>query len=100
MPARQMGGKDAATGTPLVGALGRPHWIPFVGYSLVCRDGLLDVLERQMQLFPIELLRTATKLHAPQLLQQVLEAVILRERMVAFRDGCVALGAHRHDQRL
>jgi hypothetical protein len=44
-----MGWKDAATGTALLGALGRSHWIPFVGDSLVCRDGLLDVLERQMQ---------------------------------------------------
>ena len=100
MPAWQMGGKGAATGTALLGALGRPHWIPFVGDRLICRDRLLDVLERQMQLFPIELLRTATKLHAPQLLQQVLEALILRERLVALRDGCVKLGAHRHHQRL
>jgi len=53
-----------------------------------------------MQLFPIELLRTATKLHAPQLLQQVLEALILRERLVALRDDCVELGAHYHHQPL
>jgi hypothetical protein len=65
MPARQMSGKDAATGTALLSVLGRPYWIPFVGDSLVCREGLLDILERQRKLFPIELLRTATKLHAP-----------------------------------
>jgi hypothetical protein len=46
------------------------------------RNGLLDILKRQLQLVRIELLRPAAKLHSPQLMQQVLQAVILRKRLV------------------
>jgi hypothetical protein len=45
-------------------------------------NGLLDILERQMQLIRIELLRTSAKLHALQLMQQMLQPIILRPSQV------------------
>ena len=63
-------------------------------------DGLLDILERQKQLVRIELLRTPAKLRALQLAQQMLQAINLRQRLVALGDRGVALRARRRKQRL
>jgi hypothetical protein len=52
-----------------------------------------DVLERQLQLLGIELLRTAAELRTLQLAQQVPQPVILRQRLVA-------LGTCGSEQRL
>ena len=48
-------------------------------------DGLLDILERQGELVRIELLGTAAELHALQLMQEMLQAIDLRQRLVARR---------------
>ena len=67
--------------------------------SLAAID-LLDVLERQTQLLGIELLRTAAKLRALQLAQQMPQAVILRQGMVALHDRGVTLRPRRREQRM
>jgi hypothetical protein len=82
---RQMGRKRAALGAASVGACpGSGRVLPVCGRR-VAGDGLLDVLERQLQLLGIELLRTAAELRTLQLAQQVPQPVILRQRLVALR---------------
>ena len=56
------------------------------------RNDLLDILKRQPQLIAIELLRAPAKLCALQLTQQMPQAVILRQRLVALGNRRVALG--------
>jgi hypothetical protein len=65
-----------------------------------CRNGLLDVLKRQLQLVPIELLRPAAELHALELMQHVLQAVILRQRLVTLGNRRLALRTRHNKERL
>ena len=82
---RQMARKRTALGAASVGACpGSGRVLPVRGRGLT-GDGLLDVLERQLQLFGIELLRTPAELRTLQLAQQVPQPVILRQRLVALR---------------
>src|SRR5271166_5743714 len=46
-------------------------------------DGLLDILERQGELVRVELLGPTAELHALQLTQEMLQAIDLRQRLVA-----------------
>jgi hypothetical protein len=100
MNARQMGGKRATSGAVLLGMLARPHWVMLVVGGFGCRNGLLNILKRQLQLVRIELLRPAAKLHALQLMQQVLQAVILRQHLVTLGNRRIALCACRNKERL
>ena len=68
--------------------------------GLVAGNGLLDILERQKQLIGIELLRAAAELRALQLAQQMPQAIILRQRLVALGNRGVALRPRRRKQRL
>ena len=68
--------------------------------GLVAGNGLLDVLERQKQLLRIELLRTPAELRALQLMQQMPQAINLRQRLVALGERGVALCTRRHKERL
>jgi len=97
---RQMGGKRAAIGAALVAARPRRHRIHLVVVGFVCRNDLLDILERQKELLGIELLRAAAELRALQLAQQMPQPVILRQRPVALGDRGVTLGPPRRQQRL
>jgi len=114
MNLRQMGRKRAAFGPAFIGSNpGRLLVLP-VGDSFAGRDCLLDVLKRQSELVRVELLGTGTKVHAPQLLQEMLKPVILRphfvplcdggipvrDRSIPLRDGGVALGGHHRKPRL
>ena len=100
MNARQMGGKRATIGAALLGTLARPHQVMLVVGGFGCRNGLLDILKRQLQLVRIELLRPAAKLHALQLMQQVLQAVILRQHLVTLGNRRIALRTCRNKERL
>jgi hypothetical protein len=100
MNAWQMVGKRAAAGVALVGARLGGHWVLLVVFGFVGRDDLLDILERQKQLLGIELLRTPAKLRALQLAQEMPQAVILRQGLVALGDRGVTLRTRRRDQRL
>lgn len=88
--ARQMAGERAAIDAALGGALARPCRIPLVVVGFARRNGLLDILKRQCELVCVEFLRPPAKLHAPQLLQEMLQAVILRQRLVALSNGGIA----------
>ena len=100
MHPRQMAGKRATIDTALVGAGTRGHLVLFVVVGLVGRNHLLDVLERQTQLLGVELLRMAAKLRTLQLAQQVPQAVVLRQGMVALHERGVTLRPRRSDQRM
>ena len=63
-------------------------------------DGLLDILERQGELVRIELLGPTAELHALQLMQEMLQAIDLRQRLVALRNRRVALGERGREPRL
>jgi hypothetical protein len=95
MHARQMGGKCAALNAAFIGSDAGRRLILSVGDGFAGRNGLLDVLQRQGELIRIELLGTGTKVHAPQLLQEVLKSIILRPRFIPLRDGGVALSERR-----
>ena len=62
--------------------------------------GLLDILQRQQQLLGIELLRAPAELRALQLAQEMTQAIILRQRLVALGDRGVTLGTRRRKQRM
>ncbi len=64
---RQIGRKRAPMGAALLGALASARGILLVLGRLVGDHGLLDILDRQLQLFRIELLRAAPELRALQL---------------------------------
>ena len=98
--ARQMGGKRAAIGAALLGALAAPAGSFLSSLGLVAGNGLLDILDRQKQLLGIELLRTAAELRALQLAQKMPQPIHLRQRLVALGDRRVALRARRRKQRL
>jgi hypothetical protein len=91
-------------GASLISALASARKVLLVLGRLVAGNGLLDVLNRQLQLLRIELLRAAAELRALQLAQEVPQAIHLRQRVVAlgdrrvaFGDRGVALRACRHD---
>ena len=100
MLARQMGGKRAAIDAPLLGTGACSRRVSLVVIGFGGRDGLLDILERQSELVRIELLRTPAKLHTLQLIQEVLQAQILRQRLVTLGNRRIALGARCRKQRL
>src|SRR5260370_4094602 len=100
MEAGQRGGEAAAMGAGVTGAgLGGGLIVVVVG-GLAGRNGLLEVLKRQAELVWIELLGTAAKLHALQLTQQMQQAIVLRQRLIARRNGGVALGERRRKPRV
>jgi len=96
MHARQMGGKGATVGAALLGALARRRRVPLVVGRFGGRNRLLDILKRQRELVRIELLRALAKLHAPEMLQ----AVILCQRMVALGNRRIPLHQRRRQPRL
>jgi hypothetical protein len=98
MNARQMGGKRATIGAALLGTLARPHWVMLVVGGFGYRNGLLDILKRQLQLVLIELLRPAARLHALQLMQHVLQAVILRQRLVPLGNRRIILRTRHNNE--
>ena len=85
MHARQMGGKRAAPGAALFRASASALLILLVVGGLDRGDGLLDILERQGELVRVELLGPTAELHALQLTQEMLQAIVLRQRLVARR---------------
>jgi hypothetical protein len=100
MQARQMGGKRATIGAALSGAGASVRLILLVVGGFASGDGLLDILKRQGELVRIELLGAAAKLHALQLMQEMQQAVVPRQRLVARRKRSVALGERRRKPRL
>ena len=98
--ARQMGGKCAAVGAALGGPRLGSRCILLVLAGLVPGNGLLDIFERQKQLLGIELLRTPAKLRALQLMQQMPQAINLRQRLVALGEGGITLRMRRREQRM
>jgi hypothetical protein len=76
------------------------HWVLLVVGGFASGNRLLDILERQEELLGIELLRPAAELRALQLAQQMPQAVILRQRLVALGNRGVALGPRRREERL
>jgi len=54
--ARQMSGERATIGAALLGVRASGHRVLLVVVSLLCRNDLLDILQRQTQLIGIELL--------------------------------------------
>jgi hypothetical protein len=100
MNARQMSRKRATIGAALIGASASRRLIPFVVVGFAGRDRLLDILKRQAELVRIELLGTAAKLHALQLMQKTPETIILRPRLITLRNGGVAFGERRRKPRL
>ena len=100
MHARQMGGKGAALGAALFRAGASMFLVlPVVG-GLARGDGLLDILERQGELVRVEFLGPTAELHALQLTQEMLQAIDLRQRLVARRTRLVALGERGRELRL
>ena len=87
MHARQMGGKRAALGAALFGASASALLILLVVGGFDRGDGLLDILERQGELVRVELLGPPAELHALQLTQEMLQAIDLRQRLVARRNA-------------
>ena len=95
-----MGGKCAAVGAALGGPRLGSRCILLVLAGLVPGNGLLDIFERQKQLLGIELLRTPAKLRALQLMQQMPQAINLRQRLVALGEGGITLRMRRREQRM
>ena len=98
--ARQMGRKRAAIGAALFGARPFGHRVLLVVVGLVAGNGLLDVLDCQKQLLWIELLRTPAELRALQLMQEMPQAINLRQRLVALGERGVALRTRRRKERM
>jgi transposase-like protein len=97
---RQMGRKCATIAVAPISALACARRVLLVLGRLVAGNGLLDVLNGQQQLLRIELFRPAAELRTLQLPQEVAQPVVLRQRLIAFGNRSVALGARRRDQRL
>jgi hypothetical protein len=89
--ARQMRWKCAAIGPTHLGTRASSNWVSLVLVRLGGGDGLLDILEGQRELVRIKLLRTPAKLHALQLVQQMLQATVLRLHVIALLACHVAL---------
>jgi hypothetical protein len=102
MDARQMGGKRAAVGPALFRAGASVPLVLLVVGRLARGDGLLDILERQGELVRVELLGPMAELHALQLTQEMLQAIDLRQRLVALgeRDREPRLQLGDFDRRL
>jgi hypothetical protein len=49
MHARQMGRQRATIGAALIGTCARSSWILLVIFGFVCRNGLFDILKRQIE---------------------------------------------------
>jgi hypothetical protein len=96
----QMGGKCATVGAALFGPRFGRHRILFVVVGLTPGNGLLSVLQRQLQLLRIELLRAAAELSTLQLAQKMPQAVILRQCLVALCNRGVTLRTRHRDQRM
>ncbi|MGY3533220.1 hypothetical protein ACVILK_003195 [Bradyrhizobium embrapense] len=104
---RQMGRKRTTIGASLISALACARRVLLILSRLVGGNGLLDVLDRQQQLFRIKLLRAAAELRTLQLPQEVAQPIHLRQRVVslgdrsvALCDRSIALRARCRDQRL
>ena len=97
---RQMGGKRAPAGAALVGARAGGRRVLLVVGRRVAGNSLLDILERQLQLFGIKLLRAPAEVGALQLTQQVPQTIHLRQRLIALGDRGVPLRPCGSDQRL
>ena len=95
-----MGGKRATLGSALFRAGASALLVLLVVGRLARGDGLLDTLERQRELIGIELLGPAAELHALQLTQEMLQAIDLRQRLVARRTRLVTLGERGREPRL
>jgi hypothetical protein len=98
--ARQIAGKRAAIGAALLGALARPRRVLLVVVGFGRRNGLLDILERQIELIRVELLRAPAKLRPLQLVQEMPQALILRQGLIALHDRGVTLRKRRRKPRL
>ncbi len=98
--ARQVGGKRTAIGAALFAPGPCGGWVCPVGGGFVRGKGLLDILERQLQLLGVKLLRTPAKLRALQLAQQMPQAIDLRQRLVALDERRITLRTRRRDQRM
>jgi hypothetical protein len=103
---RQMLGKRAASGTPLLrqGALQRRLGLLLFGLALGHR--LFEVFQRQVELVGIEPFRAPAKLHPLQLADQVAPSVVLAGELIALfqeppllRPLGIALGPRRQHQR-
>jgi hypothetical protein len=97
---RQMGGERTAICATFVGTPLCRHRILLVVGGLVTGDGLLDIFESQQQLLAIELLRAPAELRSLQLTQKMSQTIVLRQRLVAFRNRSITLSARRCDKRL
>ena len=95
-----MGGKRVALGPAPFRTSASALLVLLVVGGLVRGDGLLDILERQGELVRVELLRPAAELHALQLMQEMLQAIVAGESLVARRDRGVALGERGRELRL
>ena len=77
-------------------ALGRPRLlqrrIAPLRFGLALGDGLLEVLQAELQLLLGQALGPGAELQAPELEQQVPQPVVLRGQGVAFSRNLVALG--------
>lgn len=98
--ARQMSGKRATIGAALVGPRLCRHRVLLILAGLAPGNRLLDILERQKQLFGIKLLRTPAKLRTLQLAQEMPQAINLRQRLVALGDRGITFRTRRRDQRM
>jgi hypothetical protein len=86
MNPRQMGREARRDWSGACRASASRRLILFVVGGFASRNGLLDILKRQAELVWIELLGTATKLHALQLMPAVNEG--MRERRGASQVSC------------
>ncbi len=100
MDAWKMGGKRAAIGPALFCAGASAPLVLLVVGRLARGDRLLDILERQGELVRIELLGPTAELHALQLMQEMLQAIDLRQGLIARRTRRVALGERDREPRL
>ena len=95
-----MGGKRVAPGpAPFRTSASALLVLPVVG-GLVRGDCLLDILERQAELVRVELLGPAAELHALQLMQEMLQAIVAGESFVSRRNRFVSLGERVRELRL
>ena len=95
-----MRGKRAAIAATLLAPRPCSRRVFLVIGGFAGSNGLFDILQRQQQLLGIELLRTSAELRTLQLAQQVPQAIILQERLVALGDRSVTLGTRHRKQRM
>ena len=73
-------------GAALLGAGAPQRRIALLLLRFGLGDGLFEVLQRQVELVGIELLRAPAELHALKLAKQVAQPVVLRSKLIAFDD--------------